>query len=415
LELKIFFSSSLARVFFEIAKFDFVKVSVCSSALSPAKILVCLIFVNLARTMPTAVNISEFLFEWDLQNIDLSQADIFSPEFSFQGSKFNLSLQKKKGSKKYGCFIETVEPLSKPGVIHYQFDLVKKLDNAVVKSHQGQRDLKELHRGRGKAEWIKLATIREHVLKVKMLLFKPFSDFVKKPIAFENAGFLLFKKKSSNLSFLVGGKVVFVIQDILTSRNEYFRAMLEGSFKEAQVPMTVESKIPIKEIDVDVFKMIIEWIYTMDIKRLNDPLSPTLLLDLQDVYVAADMYLLPDLCNFIRKYLNHFLTSRNFGDIYQVAKRIGSESLSKDVIRAWIYKSASFNENDDQIKVLIRDFDAVEIDDAEGESEDQEDELDGDAIVEISRSMIAASSWDGESESKLCVIKCLASFLSLDT
>jgi hypothetical protein len=212
--------------------------------------------------MPTAANGSEFFFEWDLQYIDLSQADISSPRFSFQGSKFQLSLEKSKGSKKYGCFIESVETLNKPGVIHYRFDLVKKLDNAVVKSHQSQREFNDFHRGRGKAEWIKLATIRDHVLKVKMLLLKPFSDFVKKPIAFENAGFLLFKKNSSNLSFLIGEEVVFVLRDILTSRCDYFRAMLDGSFKEAQVPMTVESMIPIQGIDVDVFKMIIEWIVT---------------------------------------------------------------------------------------------------------------------------------------------------------
>jgi hypothetical protein len=137
--------------------------------------------------------------------------------------------------------------------------------------------------------------------------------------------------------------------------------------------------------------------------------------NLQNVYVAADMYLLPDLCDSIGKYLNHLLTSRNFGEIYRVAKRIGSESLEKEVLQSWISKSDSFNENDDQIKVLIRDFNAVEIVDAEGESEDQEDELDGDAIVEISRSMIAASSWDGERESKLCVIKCLASLLKVGT
>jgi hypothetical protein len=115
-----------------------------------------------------------------------------------------------------------------------------------------------------------------------VLIYKPFSDFVEKPIGFEGGlGILLFKKKSSNLSFQIGDEVVFVLQDILTSRNEYFRAMLEGSFKEAQVPMTVESKIPIQGIDVDVFKMIIEWIYTMDIQRLNVPFSPTILLDLQ--------------------------------------------------------------------------------------------------------------------------------------
>jgi hypothetical protein len=127
-----------------------------------------------------------------------------------------------------------------------------------------------------------------------VLIIKPFSDFVVKPIEFENVGFLLFNRTESNLSFLVGEEVVFVLQTILTSRSEYFRAMLDGSFKEAQVPMTVESKIPVKGVDVDVFKMIIEWIYTMNIKRLNDPFSQTLLADIERVYVAADMYLLSE-------------------------------------------------------------------------------------------------------------------------
>jgi hypothetical protein len=39
--------------------------------------------------------------------------------------------------------------------------------------------------------------------------------------------------------------------------------------------------------------------------------------------------------------------------------------------------------------------------------------LNADAIVGIQRKMIAASSWDGESESKLSVVKCLASLLSV--
>jgi hypothetical protein len=85
----------------------------------------------------------------------------------------------------------------------------------------------------------------------------------------------------SNLSFKFGDEVVYVIHGILTSGCEYFRAMLEGFFKEAQITASLESQIPIHGIEVDVFKMIIEWIYTMKIKSLNDPLSPTLLLDLQ--------------------------------------------------------------------------------------------------------------------------------------
>jgi hypothetical protein len=134
-----------------------------------------------------------------------------------------------------------------------------------------------------------------------VLIIKPFSDFVEKPIVFEEYRNLLFKTMSSNLSFKVGEEIVYVIHGILTSRCDYFRTMLSGqNFKEAQVPMTVESKIPIKGIDVDVFKMIIEWIYTMDIKSLNDPVSPTLILDLKNVYVAANMYGLSKLCDSVQ-------------------------------------------------------------------------------------------------------------------
>jgi hypothetical protein len=339
--------------------------------------------------MLTAVDESEFVFEWDLQNIDISQR-INSAEFSFQGSKYYILLRKRVGETNYDCTLNSVENLSNPGKIHFRFDLVKRLDKSTTKYQQYQRDLKELHNGWGASVWIDPATIRDHILKVKMwtskydfeydlekininnpsfpdpffvdgnklhvylktggvkyglllkdvdsdisskvrfqvdlfkrlddrlvksdrcefalnntdiaqgfedwfdvetirdhvlkvkvLLIKPFSDFVEKPIAFENAGFLLFNKTGSNLSFLVEDEVVYILRTILASRSEYFRAMLEGSFVEAQVPMTVESKIPIQGIDVVVFKMIIEWIYTMDIKSLNEPFSPTLLLDLQ--------------------------------------------------------------------------------------------------------------------------------------
>jgi hypothetical protein len=478
--------------------------------------------------MPTALVESKFLFKWDLRNVDISLADISSAEFSFQGSQFNLSLEKEEGEVNFGCFLESIETLNRPGILHFQFDLVKRLDNSVTKSCQLQYELKELHRGWGErdlldpatirehtlkvkmwtsdyefeynmkniditnpsflfrsflscgnklrvllkkkeggekydillkdvdsaissklylqldlfkrlddtlvkserceclfnktdvgqclVDWFDVETIRDHIIKVKVLIYKPFSDFIEKPVDFENAGFLLFKKMSSNLSFLVEDEVVFVLRDILTSRCDYFRAMFEGSFKEAHTPVSLESKIPIQGIDVDVFKMIIEWIYTMDIKSLNNPISPSFLLDLQRVYVAADMYLLPDLCDSIRKYLNHLLTSQNFGDIFQVATRIGSESLEKDVLRSWISKSNSFNENDDQINTLIRDFEGVVVKVEEGLMEDDVgEELSDSTIIGIQRKMIAASSWEGESESKMSVVKCLASFLSVGT
>jgi hypothetical protein len=300
-----------------------------------------------------------------------------------------------------------------------QVDLFESMDNTLEKSDKQEFALDAGATGaeQGFEDWFEVDSIRYHVLKVKVLYITRTSEFVEKPIGFECHGSLLFKKICSNLSFLVGDEVIPVLQGILTSRSDYFRAMLEGSFKEAQVPMTVESKIPINGIDVDVFKMIIEWIYTMDIQRLNNLPSRTLLIDLENVYVAADMYLIPDLCEFIVKYLNLLVTDGNFGEIHQVAKRIGSESLEMDVMRSWISKSDSFNKYDNQIKALIRDFEGVEVEGEMEVLEDQEgvdNEFDAGAIIGIQRKMIAASSWDGESDSTLSVVKCLASLLSVD-
>jgi hypothetical protein len=291
--------------------------------------------------MMTAVDGSVSLFDWDLQNIDLSQTDISSPEFSFQDSKFYVRLRKKEGAVNYGCALYSFETLSKPGKIHYRYDLVKRMDNTITLSFQHHRELKMLRRGvgvcrvagvfdpatiqdhilkikmwsseyefeydmkdfdinnpsfpypicidgnklrvllkkkeggekydilfkdydssfsnkmyfqvdlfrrdnrfvksdkfgcsfdqmsecQGVADWIDVDSIRDHVLKVKVGISNPFSDFVEKPIGFDDYRNLLFKKMSSNLSFLVGDEVVFVLRDILTclkvpSRKPTFR------------------------------------------------------------------------------------------------------------------------------------------------------------------------------------------------
>jgi hypothetical protein len=59
---------------------------------------------------------------------------------------------------------------------------------------------------------------------------------------------------------------------------------------------------------------------------------------------------------------------------------------------------------------LIRDFEVVNV---EAANEGGDKELSDAAIVGLSRKMIAESCWEGKSESKLSVVKCLASFLSV--
>jgi hypothetical protein len=216
-------------------------------------------------------------------------------------------------------------------------------------------------------------SIKDCILNVKLWNSNTFSDFVEKPVAFVDHSNILFKKSSCNTSFKVKGEVVYVLSTILTSRSDYFRAMLEGSFKEAANPLSLDSLIPIRGISADVFEMIIEWIYTMDIRRLNGISDDTLLDDLERVYVAADMYLLPDLCYAIVYYLAFLVNDQTFGEIYQIAKRIEDEYLETTVFKSWVDSSYDFNKNDGQVCALV--FDEYVAED-EDHLEDAEEEID---------------------------------------
>jgi Iap family predicted aminopeptidase len=171
-----------------------------------------------------------------------------------------------------------------------------------------------------------------------------FSDFVEKPVEFEEYRNLLHNKTCSNLSLIVEEKVVYVIHGILTSRSEFFRAMFESFFKESQLPMMIKSQIP-----------------TMDIKSLSDPKTTGNIIDRERVYVAANMYNLCDLCDALVRYLEHLVDEDNFGEVYQIAKRIGVVSLETSIFRFWMSNSVSFNEKNDQINLLLHDLEDVKV------------------------------------------------------
>jgi hypothetical protein len=185
--------------------------------------------------------------------------------------------------------------------------------------------------------------------------------------------------------------------------------MLFGYFKEARVPVTVDAQIPIHGMSSDVFEMIIEWLYTMDIRHFN----PHTLEDLVRVYVAADMLLITDLCDSIVKFLMHLVNDRNFGGIYQVSKRIDNTSLEKAIFQLWISNSESFNKNTKQINLFIHEH---QDDHAISNKKEDMRGIMGSAvksslILGISRNIIQASSLTGDKESRLSVIKCLTSSL----
>jgi hypothetical protein len=368
-----------------------------------------------------------YAFEWDLEHLDLSASTIKSSSFSVQGNEFYIMLEKNKGDTDYGCFLCSVDPFSSslfPGQIRYKFDLY--LDSKVVKSCIHEDVFYNAYWGMGPFNFIPCA-IHNHIIRVKIWIDKTFTDFVDKPIGFRDNSHL-FDKEFSNLSFKVGAEVVFVIQGLLVSKSEYLRGKLEGFGKEATVPLNVDSQVPIEGIEVDVFKMIVEWVYTMDIQRLNG-ISPTLLFDLERVYIAADMYQIADLCNSIEHYLEYLVNHQNFGDIYQLAKRIENVALEKEAYRAWISKTDEFNRNDEQIRSLIYEGDKRcvadgDISDDDGcwisddtvvvEVEVYRELIKKAALFDVSQKIVKASDWDGDKESDEGVIKCLATLLIIE-
>jgi hypothetical protein len=144
--------------------------------------------------MPTALDGSEVLFEWDLQNINNIQNFISSSQFSFQDIKYYVLLEKNKGSTRqgyYGCALYSVEPSSKPGIIHFRFDLVKRLDNSITLYYQSQREKKLLHGGVGKChDWVDNVTIQDHILKIKMWTSEYDFEYDLEYINIDNPSFL---------------------------------------------------------------------------------------------------------------------------------------------------------------------------------------------------------------------------------
>jgi hypothetical protein len=305
--------------------------------------------------MPVKGDSTSYVFEWDLKDIDISQTQVSLPNFLINGESFYVIFRIKDGNSSYGCYLHHIDSsFSFPGPLFFQFDLVNRQDNQVVQTGKWDWIFYKNQHGYGLPSWIAPLTMRDHVFKVKVSIDKTFSDFVHIPGGFDTMRLLLFDKLCSNFSFKVGNEVVYVLHRVLTERSDYFRAMLMGSFIEAAVPINPQAEVPIYGIAANVFKMIIEWIYTMNIQSLNG-FSSTLLADLESAYVAADMYLLTDLCKSIVKYLEFIVNQQTFGEIYQIARRIGSKSLESIVFQSWLSNSDDFNKNDPQICILIDD------------------------------------------------------------
>ena len=100
-------------------------------------------------------------------------------------------------------------------------------------------------------------------------------------------------------------------------------------------------------VEDDVFRLIIEWIYTGEFK-VND-LSLSLLVQ---VFKAAETFKITLLSDFIVKSVENMsklISQRNFGDIFQIANIIDSSELEKAVCER-LFNERDYTENEDQLK-----------------------------------------------------------------
>jgi hypothetical protein len=195
-----------------------------------------------------------------MKNVDISLQEAFFPEFSIAGNSFYIQLKKYDGGTRYGCFLHCVDSSAIfPGTLYFRFELVAEDQVAISATCKN-----EFYKGAsvyGRLDFNEQEKIRFYILKCKIWAESTFSDFVEKPAGFENMN--ISGKTSSNGSFKVGDDIVYVIYERVSSR-AYFRELLEEYFRDAPQLINVDSEVPILGIDVEVLKMIIEWIYTVD-------------------------------------------------------------------------------------------------------------------------------------------------------
>jgi hypothetical protein len=160
----------------------------------------------------------------------------------------------------------------------------------------------------------------------------------------------LFSRDSSDVSFKVENEIIYATSRLLISGSEYFRALLTGSFREAQ-EISLEAEIPIKgDISANTFKMILEWLQTRDIRALS--LLSSTFVELESVYIAADMFLVSDLCIAIERHLVGVMSGSSMKEVFGIAGRV-SENLEKAIIEKWISRPEEFDGCDKQIEDMV--------------------------------------------------------------
>jgi hypothetical protein len=130
------------------------------------------------------------------------------------------------------------------------------------------------------------------------------------------------KRKYSDITLLIGSSKIFAHKVILSSCSDYFKTMFDSAFKES-----TEKIVTIKKDDEELFKMMIEIIYTNEA-------AENLSLDVAfELTLLAQKYLVDELVKFCRNVLIEKMTLENCLDILLFADHLQSTPFRDRVLR----------------------------------------------------------------------------------
>lgn len=151
---------------------------------------------------------------------------------------------------------------------------------------------------------------------------------------------LLVEKKFSDVAFKVSGKEVYLHKFMLVSKSPVFAAMFEHEMQENQ-----QSVVDVADIEYNVFKEMLRFVYTGNVNELGSIAS--------DLLVAADKYCLEDLKAECEKVLSVNITLDNVVACLDLAIRCNTSVLKHNVFQ-FIACNKKLVINSEEFKLLAK-------------------------------------------------------------
>lgn len=294
-----------------------------------------------------------FRYKWELNQSSLEQCksvgdSLESPVFTttmIKELKWRLSLYP-KGKKNYEDYMplyllsyDSVSYKSKSTLVYFSFTVIDKNEKEVIKtSHISMYEFGYGGDGYGNTTFLKKdliidtesGSLLNHNLTIlcELTLDETLGDIEKKQsflfheglAALEDLGELLESEQFSDVTFNLNNQLFHAHKSILSCRNPVFKAMFEHDMKEK-----VNNTVVIEDIEPEVFRKMLQFIYTAKVKNIKQ-------IDAHSLLIAADKYSIEGLKSLCEEVIFNNLTINNAVKILKFADDYNATKLKKNVI-----------------------------------------------------------------------------------